>query len=481
MAKRELPLRRARTKIVATLGPASDDEQTIIEMLAAGADVFRLNTAHSDEENIRRSVAMIRRVAEQVERPVGILVDLAGPKIRLGELREDPLQCDEGQQFTLVRGENPQSSDELTSNYETLIDELSAGDRVMLADGTVGMMVAEKTADAATLVVLAPGEIRSRQGMNLPGAKLSIRSPTPRDLEFTRLSAELEADFIGLSFVRSAAEVLRLKKEIDGAGSRAMIVAKIEKPEALQELEAIVEAADGIMVARGDLGVEIDVAEIAAVQKRIIRTCSELRKPVVVATQMLESMRHARLPTRAEATDVANAILDGADACMLSGETAIGEHPVAAVEMMNRIAQATEPLMEHRPRTALKPRVNDAVREITLATVHGASEIASQLRAKLVVVATRSGATAIARAKQRGFIRTVGVSNDEQTLRQLSLMWGITPLVHMRMENHEALAQSIDEWGKSEGILATGDRVVFLSGTGLLGITHDEVIVHEVP
>ena len=480
MTKMELPLRRARTKIVATLGPASDSSTALIEMLAAGSDVFRLNTAHSQPDDLRRQVEMIRDVGEQVGRSVGILIDLAGPKIRLGQLAEEPLACAEAQQFTLVRGETSNKPDELTSNYEPLIDEISAGDRVMLADGTVGMMVVKKTANSATLVVLAAGEIRSRQGINLPGARLSIQSPTERDLEFARLAAELEADFVGLSFVRSPAEVLRLRTELTEAGSRAMIIAKIEKPEALEHLEAIVDAADGIMVARGDLGVEIDVAEIAIVQKRIIKLCSEYRKPVIVATQMLESMRSSRLPTRAEATDVANAILDGADACMLSGETAIGEHPSVVVEMMNRIAQATEPLLAAAPRPQLVHRERDAVKEITLATIHGASEIARQLKAKMVVVATRSGATAVARAKQRGFTRTVGVSGDPQTLRKMSLFWGITPLVGAPVDDVAALMQYVDKWGKHEGTLAPGDRVVHISGAGLVEAAHNQVIVHEV-
>ena len=476
----ELPPRRARTKIVATLGPASNDAHTLIEMLSAGADVFRLNTAHGDVDDIRRQVALVREVSEQVNRPVGILVDLSGPKIRRGELYEEPIQCAEGQQFTLVRGEQASSKYELTSNYQSLIDEVSEGDRIMLADGTVGMMVVEKSSDSATLMTIAAGEIRNRQGINLPGVKLSVQSPTSRDLEFARLAAELEADFVGLSFVRNPEEIHRLRNELNAAGSHAWIIAKIEKPEAIENLDAIVEAADGIMVARGDLGVEIDVAQMAVVQKRIIKKCSEFRKPVIVATQMLESMRSSRLPTRAEATDVANAILDGADACMLSGETAIGEQPRDVVEMMNRIAQATEPLLRDMPRPKLVAHEDDTVREITLATVHGTAEIARRLGARMIVVASASGATAIARAKQRDFVHSVGVSTHDQTLRQMCLLWGIYPLKDARMDNDTTLAQSVDAWGKREGSLSPGDRVVYLSGTGLLGITHDQVIVHEV-
>ncbi len=471
---------RAHTKIIATLGPACWDAAVLAELVAAGADVFRLNSAHADAEAVAAHVKKIRALSEELGQPIGILLDLAGPKIRLGELAVELFECREGAHVRLVRGEKTDDPKVLVCNYAPLIDELDVGDRVMLNDGTVGATVIKKQADAVTLSIFSAGSVRSRQGINLPGAKLSIQSPTDDDLRFARLAAELEIDFVGLSFVRTPDEIRRLRSELDTAGSRAMIIAKIEKPEALERLKEIVEEADGIMVARGDLGVEIDVAEMAVVQKRILALCTDYRKPAIVATQMLESMRTNRQPTRAEATDVANAILDGADACMLSGETAIGEHPREAVAMMNRIALATEPILRDSLPAIQMSRPGDAVREVTLAIVHGAAEIADQLDAKLVVVVTHSGATAVARAKQRDFIPTVAVSREQQTLRQLCLLWGVTPRLDVPADDPRALAEHIDEWGQREGLLARGDYVIHITGTGLAGIPHDQVIVHEV-
>jgi pyruvate kinase len=471
------PSVRSHTKIIATIGPACDTEQAMTELVLAGVDVFRLNTAHSDNEVLTRRVAQIRNVSAQVGFPLGILVDLGGPKIRLGQLAREPLECREGETFELVRGETATSPHELVANYEPLIDELRVGDRVMLADGTVGMHVTSKSNGTASLQVFAPGSIRSRQGINLPGAKLSVVSPTEEDLVDAAWAAENDVDFIGLSFVRTPEEVLTLKRVLKDHNSSAMVIAKIEKPEALEQLSAIVEVSDGVMVARGDLGVEIDVAEMALVQKRIIATCTALRKPVIVATQMLESMRTSRSPTRAEATDVANAILDGADACMLSGETAVGDFPREAVAMMNRIACSTEPLLENQPPTVLLPRENDTVLPMTLAVVHGGGEIASMLNAKLVVIETRTGATAVVRAKQRDLTPTIAVSSDEQTLRKLTLVWGIMPLLGAPTTDLTALTQFIDAWGRRQGLLTQGDYVVHINGTA---IAHDQVTVHRV-
>lgn len=480
MPATESPLRRARTKIVATVGPATSDVAALRELIDAGVDVFRINTAHGDRDEHDRHVQNIRAAVGEVGRPVGILVDLGGPKIRLGQLAQEPYECVEGEHLKLVRGEQTSNSDELVTDYPTLIEELAEGDRVMLADGTVSLLVVGKQRDHAVLCVMQGGEVRKRQGVNLPGARLSVQTPTEQDLQHAHWAAEQEVDFVGLSFVRSAMEVRRLKNELAEHGSGAMVIAKIEKPEAVAHLEEIVAEADAVMVARGDLGVEIDVADIAAVQKQIIAACTRQRKPVIVATQMLESMTQSRHPTRAEATDVANAILDGADACMLSGETAIGEHPRDTVAMMNRIALATEPLLKDAPHRRPTNLQAGNLRPVALAVVFAAAEVARMLKAKLVVVASRSGATAIAKAKQRDFIPTVGVSSSEKTLRQMCLLWGITPLPDAPVDDIVALARFVDDWGKDEGTLTTGDHVVHISGTGVLEETHDQIVVHDV-
>lgn len=471
---------RARTKIVATVGPACRTVDKLVELLHAGADVFRVNMAHGTREEHERFVADIREAERRVGRPVAILVDLAGPKMRLGKLVEDPLECVTGEEFTFVRGEESPTRQELTCNYPLLVDELKVGDMIMLADGTVSMRVEAKYAHSVRCRVVQGGEIRSRQGVNLPGAALSVPSMTEEDTSNALWAAKSAIDFVSLSFVRSPNEIHALKTLLRASGSQAQVVAKIEKLEALQHLEEIVAATDAVMVARGDLGVEIDVAETPVAQKRIIATCQRLSKPVIVATQMLDSMHHSRRPTRAEATDVANAILDGADACMLSGETAIGEFPREAVEMMTRIMISTESMLRDAVPSATSETPVSGVHVITAAVVRGAAAIAHQVQARLVVISTRSGGTARVKAKQRDFIRTLGVSDSEATLRRMCLLWGITPLKDAPVNDGPELRKFIDRWGLADGSLQVGDRVIFITGTDFVSRAHNLLIVHEV-
>jgi pyruvate kinase len=473
-------LGEARTKIVATVGPACEDEKILAELVENGVDVFRINAAHGKQADFQRILDKIKSVRVKTGFPVAVLLDLAGPKIRLGQLVQDPLEVEIGQELTFVRGEKATKADELTSNYTKLIDEVKIGDRVMLADGTITLEVIDKSKDSLRCVVVVRGTIRSRQGINLPGVSLSVSSMRPEDVDNALWAARNEIDFISLSFARTAQDVASLKNLLASMDAHAMVIAKIEKREALQCLEEIVEAADGVMVARGDLGVEIDVAETPVAQKRIIQVCKEKMKPVIVATQMLESMHHNRRPTRAEASDVANAILDGADACMLSGETAIGEYPVVAVETMNRIMLYTETMLKNTPQES-KPRLSSHVHPITSAVTYNAANIAEAIQAKLVVVATRTGGTAWVKAKQRNYIPTLGVSDSEATLRRMCLFWGIMPHHVTQLDSPETLVEDVTKWGKSTGVLSAGDRVVFVTGTGLLNQTHNLVFVNEVP
>jgi pyruvate kinase len=470
---------RARTKIVATVGPACNTVEMLSKLIRAGVSVFRINTAHGTEESRTKDLAAIRQASQEVGIEVGVLVDLAGPKIRLGELYTDPTDCVPGEIFRFIRGEKPSAPDELTCTYTSLVQELQIGDTVMLADGTVSLSVVGKSNEDVRCQVIGGGLIRSRQGINLPNAKLSVASLTEADMANAIWAARNDVDFVSLSFVRSAVNVLLLKELLQAQGCRAMVIAKIEKPEALQQLKEIVAAADGVMVARGDLGVEIDVAEIAVAQKRIVRECQEQGKPVIVATQMLDSMHHNRRPTRAEATDVANAILDGADACMLSGETAIGEFPVEAVETMNRIALATEPLLKEAGYQLREIQAHD-VHPITAAAVRGTAVIAEQLRAKLVVVATRGGGTCRLRSKQRDFVPTIGASDSLSVVRRLTLFWGVTPLAGAPVHDGPALREFIDQWGRSQGLLAPGDRVLFVTGTNFYPLAKNLLVIHEV-
>jgi pyruvate kinase len=471
--------RRARTKIVATVGPACDTVEKLVALIHAGVSVFRINTAHGTKEERNQKLADVRAAGDAAGMPVGVLVDLAGPKIRLGELFTDPTNCEVGAEFRFIPGTKSSAENELTATYPTLVDELSVGDNVMLADGTVSMSVVAKKAGEVRCRVTGGGIIRSRQGINLPGAKLAVSSLTPADMENAIWAAQNNVDIVSLSFVRKAVDVLLLKELLKSQGSKAMTIAKIEKPEALEQLPEIVSASEGVMVARGDLGVEIDVAEIAVVQKRIVAECHRQGRPVIVATQMLDSMHHNRRPTRAEATDVANAILDGADACMLSGETAIGEFPLEAVETMTRIMLATEPLLKTRGLGAAQVQVTD-LHPITAAAVNGSTLIAEQLGAKMIVVATRGGGTCRLLSKQRNFIPTIGVSDSPEVLRKLALYWGVTPLAGAPVHDGPALRAHIDAWGRMRGLISPGDRIVFVTGTNFYPMAQNILVIHEV-
>ncbi len=472
---------RALTRIVATLGPASGSPERIAELIAAGVDVFRINMAHGDRTAHEALLRQVRQVSGALRQPVGVLIDLAGPKIRLGHLFESPTQCDEGEEFLFVRGTTAPAPRALVSNYAALVDELEVGDKVLLADGAVAMVIIEKTRDHARARVVNAGSIDHRQGINLPGVKLSIPTLSAKDLENAAWAAEAGVDMVGMSFVREASAVEALTELLRQRGSRARVIAKIEKPEALENLEAIVAASGGVMVARGELGVEIDVAEIAVAQKRIIKTANRLGKPVIVATQMLDSMQRSRRPTRAEATDVATAILDGADACMLSGETAVGAFPRETVEMMNRIMRATEKLLPQHPDAHATPDTLEGVSPVTASVVFGAGRIAQFLGAKLVAVATRSGATALARAKMRDPIPTLAASDDPITLRHLGLFWGITALSDAPVGDPAAFIAFVERWALAQGAAASGDKIVFIIGSGLTGGgATNQIVVHEI-
>jgi pyruvate kinase len=469
-----------RTKIVATVGPACREPDQLADLIRAGVDVFRLNMAHDGWQKQQKVVQTIRGVAATLKQPIAILVDLAGPKIRLGELPggERIFALDEVVEF--IRGTKSDDPNKLIVTYEPLVDELAIGDRIMLADGTVGMIVVDKAADCVRCKVTQPGSVLSKQGVNLPGAKLSVPAMSDLDRENAVWAARAGIDYISLSFVRHAAEVYELKEMIKAQHSQARVIAKIEKQEALDHLDEIVEATDGVMVARGDLGVEIDVARTPVEQKRIIAACNRRYKPVIVATQMLDSMRHSRTPTRAEVTDVANAILDGADACMLSGETAIGDHPVEAVKMMQRIALATEPLLKGRH---LKPMADlpvEGLHRVTEAVVYGMGQIAETLNAQLLVAATHSGATALALSKQRRDIPVLGVTDSEIVLRQMNLFWGVTPIGGAPAHNLEDLIRHVEAWGSREGKLKKGDHIVIVSAISLVAKGHNLLAVHEV-
>ena len=456
-----------RTKIVATIGPASRQREVLRQLIEAGADVFRLNFSHGTHEEHSATVADIRAIGREMECHVAILQDLCGPKMRLDPLPGDVLDCRLNEEFTLVDGA-PASAREFSCSYRALPNDLRPGETVLFADGTVAMIVTNVTPGRAQMKVTLPGRLRSRQGLNLPGSNLAVSALTDKDrhdLDWTARHSD-DVDFVGLSFTRSPDDVLALRRELQSRHCPARIVVKIEKPHAVQRLEEIVAVTDAVMVARGDLGVEIDVERVPAIQKRIIALCNQAHRPVITATQMLNSMEHSSRPTRAEASDVFNAVLDGTDAVMLSGESAVGEYPVDAVSMMRRICAEAEGYVNSKVRGApgRRPPLGGLVEPITEATVDAACLMAQQLNAGLIMVSTHTGRTALALSNRRPAATILALARDEPVARRLSLCWGVMPVVFPApMPAERLLTQGMD-WAKSHALARSGDHAVLLGG-----------------
>jgi pyruvate kinase len=485
---REAPS-KVRTKIVATLGPASRAPEVIRAMVEAGVDVFRLNFSHGTHADHTTALGTIRGLAQEMSRSLAVLQDLGGPKIRLGAIAGDEVECRLGDEFTLVGDETSDDPHRLTCTYHELPSDLKAGDVVLFADGNVAMLVVAADGDRARLKVTLEGRLRSHQGINVPGAALRVSALTEKDLADLDWTAQNEVDYVGLSFVRRAGDVTALRNELERRGIPARIVAKIEKPQAVNDLDAIIAEADAVMVARGDLGVEMDVARVPAIQKRVIAACNRARVPVITATQMLNSMENSSRPTRAEASDVFNAVLDGTDAVMLSGETAIGRYPVEAVATMSRIVTEAESLLFGKgspigpaadTRGAGSPGRAGSVQPITESIVEAASLASRHLGAALLVVATHSGRTALALSKERNATPTLAVTDAPETARAMALYWGVTPLLCPSLSDPEqVLARALD-WSRPLGIVAQGDRVVLVAGTMPGNAIHNAMLVREI-
>jgi pyruvate kinase len=448
--------------------------------------VFRLNFAHGGYAWLENIIGRIRDVSRELGRPIAILADLAGPKIRLEELPDGVLECRLGDSIEFVRVADPDHPHRLLSTYEKLVDELEIEDRIVLADGAVSLRVAQKHAAEGRIVctVEQPGEIRSRQGINLPGVTPSVPSLTAKDREDLAWALAHEVDFVGLSFIRSADDVRQLREAIVALEPPhfPMIVAKIEKMEAVNQLDRILEETDVVMVARGDLGVEVDLALVPVLQKRIIRLCNQARIPVITATQMLDSMQHHSRPTRAEAADVANAVLDGADCIMLSGETAIGKYPVESVATMSRIAHEAERILPPAAQLDLASQPRSRALAVTEAVILGAARAAESLSADLIVVATHSGRTAMAISRQRSATPVLGISDSPQTTRRMCLYWGVTPLLSDKVDadTPELLAFIVD-WSRKQGVLRSGGKLVLVASTNWSAEGHDLLLVHAIP
>ena len=450
-----------RTKIVATLGPASDSTEQISALIAAGMDAARLNLSHGSHADHAARAARVREVEAEAGRPIALIADLQGPKLRIGAL-DEPMILVRGETITICAEESAVDG-ELPIAPAVIGDVLKAGHDVLIDDGLVRLHVEDVDAGRAHCAVVVGGRISSHKGVNLPGVPLPIPSLTRKDIIDLEFALGLGVDYVALSFVRSAADVRDLKALIEQAGGQARVIAKIEKSEAIEALDDILVETDAVMVARGDLGVEIGPALVPLLQKRIILKALERGKPVITATQMLETMIHSAEPTRAEASDVANAILDGTSAVMLSGETAVGEYPVEAVAYMDRIALAIEPSMGYRheiPEAGQNPTIGGAMS-------NAACDIAEALRAAAILVPTFSGRTASAVARLRPRRPIVALTHKDWAMRQLALEWGVTPLLIDESPNIEQLWSESIKAAREAGFIESGDRVVITAGTAV--------------
>jgi pyruvate kinase len=468
----------SRTKIVATIGPASSQPEVIRKMLRAGMNVARMNFSHGDHRSHSETYETLRRVAAQEGKVLAILGDLQGPKLRLGQVSPGgiPLALGDEVMLTPYRGQPAM----VHLPHPELIASLRPGARIVVGDGEVELRVTEQQPDRLVTTVIVAGLLESRKGINVPGSDLPISSITAKDRDDLRLICNLGLDLIALSFVRSARDVYALRALIAEEGANLPIIAKIEKSEAIDNLLEIREAADGMMVARGDLGIEVPPQEVPLLQKRIIRACNEVGKPVITATQMLQSMVEHPRPTRAEASDVANAILDGTDAVMLSGETAAGKFPVEAVLMMNQIGAMIEgefPYDQWRQRR----QENAAIRgEVTEAISAASCAVAEDVNARAIVASTMSGFTARMIARHRPSIPILAITPLLPTQRALALVWGVEALLVSEMVNTAAMIDLAEKTALARGMVP-GDRIVLTAGVPFGARGHTNFIqVHEI-
>ena len=463
-----------RAKIVCTLGPATAAPERITELVQAGMDVARLNLSHGAHAEHERIYQRIRTAAAETGSNVGILVDLQGPKIRLAEFAEGKATLTYGERFTITTREVPGDVTICGTTYDGLPGDVSPGDQLLIDDGRIALVAEEVTLTDVVCRVTVGGPVSNHKGINLPGVAVSVPAMSEKDAEDLRWALHLPADMIALSFVRDAADIKLVHKIMDEEGLRIPVVAKIEKPQAVANLDEIIEAFDGFMVARGDLGVELPLEEVPLVQKLIIDQARLNAKPVIVATQMLESMISSPAPTRAEASDVANAVLDGADAVMLSGETSVGEYPVHTVETMARIIASTE---EHAivstgpggfASIAWDPHTRSGV------IAKAAEEVAERVGAKYVVAFTKTGDSARRMSRLRGPIPILAFTPEGQVRSQLSLSWGVETFKTQMVEHTDEMVRQVDEQLLQIGRVEEGELVVIIAGAppGIPGSTN---------
>ncbi len=465
-----------RAKIVATLGPATSTYETVRELIESGLDVARFNLSHGDHTVHNANYANVRRAAEDAGRAVAVLVDLQGPKIRLGRFENGPHDLAEGDIFKITADDVPGTKELVSTTFKGLAHDVAPGDHLLIDDGKIRVEVLETDGTTVTTKVIVGGPVSNNKGINLPGVAVNVPALSEKDEDDLRWGLRAGADWIALSFVRDARDIERVHEIMEEEGRWVPTIAKIEKPQAVDNLEQIIDAFDGIMVARGDLGVELPLEAVPIVQKRAVELCRQSAKPVIVATQMLESMISNPVPTRAETSDVANAVLDGADAVMLSGETSVGEFPVIVVQTMARIIEATEEHgLERIAKLTNRPRTQGGI--ITLAAV----EVAEFVEAKYLTVFTESGDSARRLSRLRSRIPMLAFTNEVRIRRRLALTWGIQPILIERVEHTDLMYIQVDRHLLGLEMATEDDKVVVISGSppGIIGSTND-IRVHKV-
>ncbi len=456
-----------RTKIVATIGPATSSPEVLRKLILAGATTLRLNFSHGTHDDHLASIRLIRQISFELDQPVGILQDLQGPKIRLGKFADGPIVLKNGDPFTLTNKIIPGTQTISSVTYDSLTEEVPNGSTIMLDDGKVEMVVVEVNKETQELhcKVVVGGPLSNNKGVNFPGVYLSIKALTDKDRQDLMFGLDQGVDWVALSFVRNPADIIEIKELIANAGKEIPVIAKIEKHEAIEQMEEILELCDGVMVARGDLGVELPAEQVPRMQKRLIATANRMGIPIITATQMLDSMVSNPRPTRAEISDVANAILDGTDAVMLSNETAVGSFPIEAVETMARIALETE-------KEELSRRWEDNKRSIPNAISEAVGNIAEQLGAAAIIPFTKTGATARSVSKFRPSKPILAVTPHVDVARRLQMVWGVQPMLLLDLANVNDNFQAAINMARTSNLLQEGDLVVITSGTqGVAGST----------
>jgi pyruvate kinase len=475
-----------RTKIVATLGPACGDVETLYSLFQAGVDVCRLNFSHGDLDKHLLMLRNIREAAARWNQPIAILGDLCGPKIRLGQIAVqagfDGMPIAVGDDLIIQRSSCVGKDGRVSSIYANLVDEVQVGHRLLIEDGLLRFTCTEKNFSELRCNCIMGGILKSSKGINLPDTTINVPCITDRDWECVDWAIENDLDYLALSFVRSADDMELLREHLRNKSADIHLIAKIEKAEALAHIDGILEASDGLMIARGDLGVEMDVAEVPIIQKDLVRRCQAAGKPVIVATQMLQSMIEQASPTRAEVSDVANAIFDGTDAVMLSGETSVGKFPLGSVHTMSHVAEVTEDYLIRSTATSpIVSKAGSATLRFSAAVARGVLEIVNDLHVKLVVIWSQTGATARIFSKGRFPVPLVALSSDHRALRKMALHFGVIPHEMAPPEKMLDLIDSVDALVQEREFATLGDRIVIVAGAALgTPGTMNGIIIHTV-